>query len=72
MCDDDDFDDEDEGSSNSKYEEVDLKYAIYTDIPNMSVYLKFSGFSKESELDDFSDYIESYLPLILFASDTKH
>ena len=67
-CDDLD-DDENEGR---QFEEVDLKYAIYTDEPNMTVYLKFSGFHAKEDLDAFAEYIESYLPLILFDSDTKH
>ena len=61
--------DEDE---RKQFEEVDLKYAIYTDEPSMTVYLKFSGFGEKEELDAFAEYIESYLPLILFDSDTKH
>lgn len=64
----DDLDDDDK----KEFEEVDLKYAIYTDEPSLTVYLKFSGFSEKGELDAFAEYIESYLPLILFDSDTKH
>ena len=66
-CDDLDGDDE-----KRQFEEVDLKYAIYTDEPSLTVYLKFSGFGEKDELDAFAEYIESYLPLILFDSDTKH
>ena len=65
----DDLNDENE---KREFEEVDLKYAIYTDEPSMTVYLKFSGFHEKEDLDAFSEYIESYLPLILFDSDTKH
>ena len=63
---------EDDEDERRQFEEVDLKYAIYTDEPSMTVYLKFSGFGEKEELDAFAEYIESYLPLILFDSDTKH
>lgn len=69
----DDIDDLDDNENEKReFEEVDLKYAIYTDEPSMTVYLKFSGFHAKEDLDAFAEYIESYLPLILFDSDTKH
>ena len=69
----DDFDKcGDEEDEKREFEEVDLKYAIYTDEPSLTVYLKFSGFSEKDDMEAFAEYIESYLPLILFDSDTKH
>ena len=69
----DDIDDlEDDEDTGRHFEEVDLKYAIYTDEPSMTVYLKFSGFGEKNDMEAFAEYIESYLPLILFDSDTKH
>lgn len=68
----DDIHDLDGDDEKRHFEEVDLKYAIYTDEPSLTVYLKFSGFAEKEDLDAFAEYIESYLPLILFDSDTKH
>ena len=68
----DDIDDLDGDDEKRQFEEVDLKYAIYTDEPSLTVYLKFSGFGEKDDMEAFAEYIESYLPLILFDSDTKH
>jgi hypothetical protein len=74
----DDFDDFDNDGSNDEtnkkkeYDEVDLKYSIFTDDENMTVYLKFHGFNNLDEIDRFAEYIKTHLPLILFDSDVKH
>lgn len=69
-----DLDDELDNSSNKKkeYDEIDLKYNIYADDENMTVYLKFHGFHTLDEINQFAEYIQSHLPLILFDSDIKH
>ena len=56
----------------TRFDEVDLKYTIYTDEPSHTVYLKFNGFEDMNQVNAFAEYIESYLPLILYDSDTRH
>ena len=65
-------DDDDYTEGPTRFDEVDLKYSIYTDQPSLTVYLKFNGFEDMKQVDAFAEYIESYLPLILYDSDTRH
>lgn len=58
--------------SKTSLEEVDLKYTIYTDPNTNTVYLKFTGYESEEQMDNFVEYIDSMLALILFQSETKH
>lgn len=63
-----DIDDDDSGQG---LDHIDLDYSVYTDDPNLTVYLKFTGFSQKEQLAEFAEYIDSYVTLI-FANDTKH
>jgi hypothetical protein len=50
--------------------EINLNYIIFQDEDEKSVYVKFEGFETIDQLDEFEQYIESYIPLI-FAEETK-
>jgi hypothetical protein len=63
---------EDEEGVTSSLEEVDLKYSIYTDPSTNTVYLKFTGYEDEEQMNNFVEYMDSMLQLILFQSETKH
>ena len=54
------------------YRAVDLQYQIYSDESENTVYLKFTGFENQKQMDNFIDHIDFSLPLLLFQSDTKH
>lgn len=54
------------------YKSVDLKYHIYSDEKDNTVYLKFQGFENQQQMDNFVEYIDFSLPLLLFQSGTKH
>jgi len=54
------------------YSAVELKYQIFSDEKDNTVYLKFTGFDNQKQMDNFIDYIDFSLPLLLHQSDTKH
>lgn len=66
------FEDIPEGEETGDYEAVDLKYQIYSDEKDNTVYLKFSGFESQKQMDNFVEYIDMSLPLLLHHSGTKH
>lgn len=66
------FEDIPDSERNGDYEEVDLKYQIYSDEKDNTVYLKFSGFENQKQMDNFVEYIDMSLPLLLHHSGTKH
>ncbi len=66
------FEDIPEGEETGDYKAVDLKYQIYSDEKDNTVYLKFTGFESAKQMDNFVDYIDFSLPLLLYQSDTKH
>lgn len=53
-------------------ETVDLKFKLFTDEDGGSLYIKFNGFSNETQLKQFADYITDHLPLLLYNSETAH
>ena len=63
-----DFDDDKE----SEMDEIVLSYKSYYDPDSMSVYIKFSGFLDNEQMEDFINYLDPYIPLILFNSKVKH
>jgi len=54
------------------FQSVDLKYQIFSDEKDNTVYLKFNGFESQKQMDNFIDYIDFSLPLLLYQSNTKH
>lgn len=64
-------DDENENTV-TELEEVDLSYSIYTDPNTNTVYIKFTGYESEEQMQNFVEYIDSMLQLMLFQSETKH
>ena len=54
------------------FQSVDLKYQIFSDEKDNTVYLKFNGFDSQKQMDNFIDYIDFSLPLLLYQSNTKH
>jgi len=66
------FEDIPDDEQTGDYKAVDLKYQIYSDEKDNTVYLKFTGFESQKQMDNFVDYIDFSLPLLLYQSDTKH
>lgn len=66
------FDDDSNNEENSNFASVELKYQMYSDEKDNIVYIKFSGFENKQQMDNFIDYIDFSLPLLLHQSDTKH
>ena len=66
------FEDIPDDEDNGDYKAVDLKYQIFSDEKDNTVYLKFNGFESQKQMDNFIDYIDFSLPLLLFQSNTKH
>ena len=66
------FEDIPDDEENGDYKSVDLKYQIFSDEKDNTVYLKFNGFDNQQQMDNFIDYIDFSLPLLLFQSKTKH
>lgn len=64
----DDFDDDE----NEDYKSIDLKYTIYSDEENGTVYVKFEGFENKNQMDNFIDFMDMSIPLLMHRSDTKH
>ena len=68
----DDTDDLPEDEDTGDFRSVDLKYQIFSDEKDNTVYLKFNGFESQKQMDDFIEYIDFSLPLLLYQSSTKH
>jgi hypothetical protein len=66
------FEDIPEDEESDDYKSVDLKYQIFSDEKDNTVYLKFNGFENQQQMDNFIDYIDFSLPLLLYQSSTKH
>jgi hypothetical protein len=66
------FEDIPDDEENGDYKSVDLKYQIFSDEKDNTVYLKFNGFESQKQMDNFIDYIDFSLPLLLYQSNTKH
>ena len=66
------FEDIPEDEENTDYQAVDLKYQLFSDEKDNTVYLKFTGFENQQQMDNFIDYIDFSLPLLLHQSKTKH
>jgi len=66
------FEDIPDDEENDDYKAVDLKYQIFSDEKDNTVYLKFNGFESQKQMDNFIDYIDFSLPLLLYQSNTKH
>lgn len=66
------FEDIPDDEENSDYAAVDLKYQLFSDEKDNTVYLKFTGFETQAQMDNFIDYIDFSLPLLLHQSKTKH
>ena len=61
-----------EDEETGDFQSVDLKYQIFSDEKDNTVYLKFNGFESQKQMDNFIDYIDFSLPLLLYQSNTKH
>lgn len=66
------FEDIPESDENGDYEAVDLKYQLFSDEKDNTVYLKFTGFENQQQMDNFVEYIDFSLPLLLHQSKVKH
>lgn len=64
----DEFDEDETGDFNS----IDLKYTLYSDEENGTVYVKFEGFQNKNQIDNFVDFMDMSIPLIMHQSETKH
>ena len=64
----DEFDDEDQGDFSS----VDLKYTLYSDEDNGTAYIKFEGFQNKNQLDNFIEFMDKSIHLLMYQSETKH
>lgn len=67
-----DLEDTPNNETNDDYKEVDLKYQIFSDDNDNTVYLKFTGFENTKQMDNFIEYIDFSLPLLLYRNGTKH
>lgn len=63
----DEFDDDDD---DTEIEEVDLKYEIIND--DDSIYIKFTGFENKRQIEEFAQYIEQKIILLMHNSGTIH
>lgn len=59
-------------NDDTDYTAIDLKYQIFSDEKDNTVYLKFTGFENQSQMDNFVNYIDFSLPLLLHQSKVKH
>lgn len=66
------FEDIPDDETTGDYKAIDLKYQIFSDEKDNTVYLKFTGFENQKQMDNFIDYIDFSLPLLLHQSDVKH
>lgn len=66
------FEDIPEDEDTGDYKSVDLRYQIFSDEKDNTVYLKFNGFESQKQMDNFIDYMDFSLPLLLYQSNTKH
>ena len=66
------FEDIPEDEENDDFAAVELKYQLFSDEKDNTVYLKFTGFDNQQQMDNFIDYIDFSLPLLLHQSKTKH
>ena len=66
------FEDIPEDEDTGDYKSVDLRYQIFSDEKDNTVYLKFNGFESQKQMDNFIEYMDFSLPLLLFQSSTKH
>lgn len=66
------FEDIPEDEDTGDYRSVDLRYQIFSDEKDNTVYLKFNGFESQKQMDNFIEYMDFSLPLLLFQSSTKH
>lgn len=57
--------------NDTDFNEVDLGYTFMVDPEKCNVYIKFNGFEDEEQMEQFVNYMSSYIPLI-FSSSTKH
>ena len=68
----DETDDLPEDEDTGDFRSVDLRYQLFSDEKDNTVYLKFNGFESQKQMDDFIEYIDFSLPLLLYQSSTKH
>lgn len=66
------FEDIPEDEESGDFAAVELKYQLFSDEKDNTVYLKFTGFDNQQQMDNFIDYIDFSLPLLLHQSKTKH
>lgn len=66
------FEDIPEDEDTGDYKSIDLRYQIFSDEKDNTVYLKFNGFESQKQMDNFIDYMDFSLPLLLYQSSTKH
>ena len=51
---------------------IDLKYTLYSDEESGTVYVKFEGFQNKNQIDNFVDFMDMSIPLLMHQSETKH
>lgn len=59
-----------EDNNESEFEQVDLKYQVITD--DDCVYVKFLGFDNKQQIEEFADYIEQQIALLMYTQGTMH
>lgn len=50
----------------------DINFDISVDPDSNDIYIRFKGFSKFEDSDEYADYLISNLPLMLFESTVMH
>lgn len=66
------FEDIPDNEDDGDFAAVELKYQLFSDENDNTVYLKFTGFEDQKQMDNFIDYIDFSLPLLLHQSKVKH
>ena len=58
--------------SEGDYGAIDLKYTIYSDEDSRTVYVKFEGFENNNQTDNFIEFMDMAIPLLMHQSETRH
>ena len=56
----------------TEYKEIPIDIDIIVVEDDTSVYVKFTGFEEIDQADEYADFLQEHLPLMLFHSEIKH
>lgn len=57
---------------NTKHNESSINIHVIVVEEDNSVYVQFAGFENITDADEYADFLQEYLPLMLFQSEIKH